>query len=60
MVVVLPAPLGPSREKIVPAGTFRSMPSSTTVSPNDLRSPAADTAAIAVDCLFFMPPMLRP
>src|SRR5262245_55477194 len=40
-VVVLPAPLGPSSEKIVPAATLRSMPSSTTLSPNDLRSPAA-------------------
>ena len=42
------------------AGTVRSMPSSTTVSPNDLRSPVADTAAVAADCWFFMPPMLRP
>jgi hypothetical protein len=40
-VVVLPAPLGPSSEKIVPSGTSRSMPSSTTWSPNDLRNPAA-------------------
>src|SRR3546814_7047557 len=29
-VVVLPAPLGPSRAKIVPSATSRSMPSSTT------------------------------
>ena len=38
---VLPAPLGPSRAKIVPPGTSRSMPSSTTWSPNDLRSRVA-------------------
>src|SRR6266511_1836149 len=37
-VVVLPAPLGPSSAKIVPSGTSRSMPSSTTWSPNDLRN----------------------
>jgi hypothetical protein len=43
-VVVLPAPLGPSSAKIVPSGTSRSMPSSTTWSPNDLRSPAAAIA----------------
>src|SRR6266542_2815805 len=43
-VVVLPAPLGPSSAKTVPAGTVRSIPSSTSLSPNDLRRP---TAAIA-------------
>jgi hypothetical protein len=32
-VVVLPAPFGPSREKIVPSGRARSTPSSTTLSP---------------------------
>src|SRR5262245_53616084 len=46
-VVVLPAPFGPSRPKIVPAGTCRSMPSRTTWSPNDLRSPAALIASPA-------------
>jgi hypothetical protein len=45
MVVVLPAPLGPSRAKIVPSGTSRSMPSSTTCLPKDLRSPVAAIAA---------------
>src|SRR6266508_656128 len=40
-VVVLPAPLGPSSAKIVPSATCRSMPSSTTWSANDLRSPVA-------------------
>ncbi len=39
-IVVLPAPLGPSRAKIVPSATVRSMPSSTTFPPNDLDSPA--------------------
>src|SRR5215470_11845845 len=38
-VVVFPAPFGPSREKTVPAGTSRSMPSSTVLSPNAFRSP---------------------
>jgi hypothetical protein len=31
--VVLPAPFGPSRANTVPAGTCRSMPSSTSLSP---------------------------
>jgi hypothetical protein len=35
--VVLPAPFGPSRAKIEPAGTSRSMPSSTTFEPYALR-----------------------
>jgi hypothetical protein len=43
-VVVLPAPLGPSSAKIVPSATSRSMPSSTALSPNDLRSPVARIA----------------
>src|SRR4051812_5348591 len=43
-VVVLPAPFGPSREKIVPSGTARSTPSSTTLSPYDLCSPFAAMA----------------
>src|SRR4051794_39130959 len=38
-VVVLPDPFGPSRANVVPAGTSKSIPSSTTLSPNDLRSP---------------------
>src|SRR5918998_6608482 len=42
--VVFPAPFGPSSEKTVPAGTCRSTPSRTTLSPNDLRSPAAAIA----------------
>ena len=43
-MVVLPAPLGPSSAKTVPSATSRSMPSSTTCSPNDLRArpPIAD------------------
>jgi hypothetical protein len=36
--------VGPSSEKIVPSGTSRSMPSSTSWSPNDLRSPVARIA----------------
>src|SRR6266851_2240424 len=44
-MVVLPAPLGPSSEKIVPSATVRSMPSSTTLSPNDFRSPVAEIAS---------------
>ncbi|MDF2739452.1 MAG: hypothetical protein K0S88_818, partial [Actinomycetia bacterium] len=43
-MVVLPAPFGPSSEKTVPSGTSRSMPSSTSWSPNDLRSPVAAIA----------------
>src|SRR5262245_25593733 len=37
-IVVLPAPLGPSREKMVPSATVRSTPSSTMCSPKDLRT----------------------
>jgi hypothetical protein len=40
----LPAPLGPSNEETVPFRTSRSMPSSTTWSPNDLRNPVATIA----------------
>src|SRR5215469_5011404 len=47
-IVVLPAPLGPSSEKMVPSGTVRSMPSSTTLSPNDLRSPVTEMAGRVV------------
>src|SRR5689334_10048751 len=49
-VVVLPAPLGPSRPKISPAATVRSMPrTASTAAPaarNDLRSPVTLTAGI--------------
>ena len=41
-IVVLPAPFGPSRAKIVPSATARSTPSSTTVSPNDFRTLGRD------------------
>jgi DNA-binding SARP family transcriptional activator len=44
--VVLPAPFGPSSEKIVPAGMCRSMPSRTTCSPNCLRSPVTPMAVV--------------
>jgi hypothetical protein len=40
MTVVLPAPLGPSREKTAPRATVKSMPSSTTVLRNDLLAQA--------------------
>src|ERR1700733_3459142 len=46
--VVFPAPLGPSSAKIVPSATARSMPSSTTLSPKDFRSPAAEMARVGV------------
>src|SRR3954454_14231399 len=44
-IVVLPAPLGPRRAKTDPSGTDRSMPSRTTWSPKDLRSPLVEMAA---------------
>ncbi len=47
-VVVLPAPFGPRREKTVPSGTARSMPSSTSVSPNDFRRPVTLIAWLGV------------
>src|SRR5262245_45656170 len=47
-VVVLPAPFGPSREKTVPAGTSRSMPSSTVLSPNAFRSPETAIAEVVM------------
>src|SRR5262249_15801272 len=40
-IVVFPAPLGPSRAKIVPSVTVRSTPSSATWSPKDLRTARA-------------------
>ena len=56
-MVVLPAPFGPSRAKIVPSATSRSMPSSTTLSPYDLRSPptmiADRDAGVAMSLLRF-------
>ena len=42
--VVLPAPLGPSRPRTVPAGPSRSTPSSARSSPKRLTSPSARTA----------------
>ena len=45
-VVVLPAPLGPSREKTVPASTSRSMPSRTILSLYAFRSPEAAIAEL--------------
>src|SRR5215471_7867841 len=48
-VVVLPAPLGPSRANIVPSRTTRSMPSSTTLSPKDFCNPVTAIAGRAVD-----------
>src|SRR5215813_15175805 len=47
-VVVFPAPFGPSREKTVPAGTSRSMPSSTVLSPNAFRSPETAIAEVVM------------
>ena len=55
--VVLPAPLGPSSAKIVPSATSRSMPSSTTCSPNDLRNPLAEIAD--ADALMAAPSVRR-
>src|SRR5262245_66448314 len=42
-VVVLPAPLGPSRPKQTPAGTSRSMPSTATRAPKRFTTPRAST-----------------
>jgi hypothetical protein len=55
-VVVLPAPLGPNSENVVPAPTSRSMPSRTAVPPNDLRSPVAVIALV----MLLLPPSPRP
>ena len=46
IAVVLPAPFGPSRAKIVPAATSRSMPSRTTLSLYAFRSPEAAIAEL--------------
>ena len=43
-VVVFPAPLGPSSEKVVPSAISRSIPSRTVLSPKDLRSPVTFNA----------------
>src|SRR4051794_7512537 len=42
-VVVLPAPFGPSRPKISPAATWKSIPSTATMSPYRLISPRTST-----------------
>ncbi|GAA3259021.1 hypothetical protein GCM10010532_110220 [Dactylosporangium siamense] len=47
-MVVLPAPLGPSSEKMMPSGTCRSMPLSTTWLPYDLRRPVMAIAGMFV------------
>jgi hypothetical protein len=44
MSVVLPAPFGPSRAKIVPRSTVRSSDASTGVPANDLRRPRTSIA----------------
>ena len=43
MVVVLPAPFGPSRPTTVPSGTRKSTPSSAVNDPNRLTNPSAST-----------------
>jgi hypothetical protein len=48
IVVVLPAPFGPSRPKIVPTGTSRSMPASACTSPNSFVSPSTRIAGSAI------------
>src|SRR5690348_6735936 len=57
--VVFPAPFGPSREKTVPAGTSRSMPSSTVLSPYAFRSPETAIAEVLMRPLS-APPLSRP
>jgi hypothetical protein len=46
IVVVLPAPLGPSRPYTVPALICRSTPASARVSPNDLVNPTVSIASV--------------
>src|SRR5207342_1815748 len=58
-MVVFPAPLGPSSEKIVPSATVRSMPSSTTLSPNDFRSPVAEIAVRVAVIVVVIPPPFK-
>src|SRR4051812_8603636 len=48
IVVVLPAPLGPSNPKHSPLATVRSSPSTATTSPYALRRPATRSAGTAV------------
>src|SRR5215831_14966313 len=55
-MVVFPAPLGPSSAKMVPSATVRSMSSSTTLSPNDFRSPVTETAALVAVIVVISPP----
>jgi len=50
-IVVLPAPLGPSRARMQPAGTATSTSSRTRSEPKDLVRPVASIAARAVMCL---------
>src|SRR4051812_16507089 len=50
-IVVFPAPLGPSREKIVPSATARSTSSSTTCSPKDFRSAQVLTAGAPAESI---------
>src|SRR2546425_732324 len=44
--VVLPAPLGPSRPRMLPWGTARSSPSSAVTSPNRLTSPDVEIMSV--------------
>ena len=51
IVVDLPAPLGPSRPRQVPAGTSRSRPSTARVSPKDLTTSSSTRATGTVGWL---------
>ncbi len=55
MVVVLPAPLGPSRASVSPRATTRSRASTASTEPNRLVSPATATAGTAVASLPAVP-----
>ena len=44
MLVVLPAPFGPIKPKMLPVGTLRHMSSSARTFPNDLSTPTISTA----------------
>src|SRR3981189_2813019 len=60
-MVVLPAPLGPSRANASPFPMSRSTPSSTTLSPYVLRRPLTETVARVVRVVSaFMRHMLEP
>ena len=59
-MVVFPAPLGPSSEKIAPSATLRSIPSSTTLSPNDFRSPVTEIAVRVTVIVVITLPSNRP